>query len=68
MLGTKAPATARKKNATAKDATTEPNWSTDREPMRIFVPGLRRRDPLRSLLGLPVDGAVQSAAMLRRTE
>ena len=39
MLGTKAPATARKKKARAKDATTEANWSTDRDPIRISSPG-----------------------------
>ena len=43
MLGTKAPATARKKKASVKDATTDANWSIDRDPIRILVAGLRRR-------------------------
>ena len=43
MLGTNAPAAARKKKASVKDATTDANWSIDRDPIRILVDGLRRR-------------------------
>ena len=43
MLGTNAPATERKKKASANEATTEANWSIDREPNRILVSGVTLR-------------------------
>ncbi|BAS10823.1 hypothetical protein AHiyo4_42450 [Arthrobacter sp. Hiyo4] len=42
-LGTKAAAVETKKKASAKEATTDPNWSVDSEPMRTFVAGASRR-------------------------